>query len=466
MQQSYDGIELEMYRQWVSLEEHYRAVEEELDQLIYNPTDLNVPIGFNAYSAESIIIDHLNQEVSMEGIGDKLKAFADSIAKGLGYTKKLLENIIATGYPLMASMIKRAKQLKENSLRADENIEEFNLPKTALALSIHNEPLKPEDLVLATEHLTEVTSTVLGPEKLKNFKEMSSRILEPYRGITKQKGKTDELVFVLGVVAGLTNPAVVVGELLKQLSVIVAPNAGKKIDALSTVVGLAYGGGIVSGMQAVVPTLGSHATSIVRDWSNGRMDISVLPNYQEELYPFCRKSINENKDSILITHRSEPLLGGRYFTVTDYVPRLTSSMRGSKGRVGADFKKEKSILKNETLTSLNKEEVSKICDNVIEMLSYSKRYAENFTAQTKTYISQYNQISDIVLSINNNEDLRGTYVRHSYRNAMNQVIGSLWHDCMGSDLEYIRYIMSTCKHLLRYCERSITLPPKKDGGYI
>lgn len=455
---TYDSVEVDLNRHFVSLEQHMGEVEKQLTSLITDQFEGFQPTILNNYSAESILVSHINHEVSMEGIGEKLKAFADFIAKGLGYTKKLLENIVATGYPMMASMIKRAKQLKDNSVHSDENIQEFKLPKTAAVLSINGEVLKPEDLTLAVEHLTEVTSTVLGPEKLKSFKDMSSRLLEPYRSVTKQKGRTDELVFVLGVVAGLTNPSVIVGELLKQLTVIVAPNMGKKIDAASTIVGLAYGSGVVSGMKAIIPTLGSHASSITRDWANGRMDLSVLPNYQEELYPFCTKQLAADKDSIFVKHRSETLLGERYFTVTDYVPKLVGGMRGSKGRVGANFKKNKVKVSSDELTGLSKEEVAKICDNVIEMLGYAKRYSENFIAQTKTYINQYNQISDIVLSINSNEDLRGTYVRHSYRTAMNQVIGGLWNDCMGSDLEYIRYLMSTCKHLLRYCERSITLP--------
>ena len=88
-------------------------------------------------------------------------------------------------------------------------------------------------------------------------------------------------------------------------------------------------------------------------------------------------------------------------------------------------------------------------------MTVCKDYAKNFNGQAKTYEQLYRQINDVVMGDMPEGGVRAVYVRQAYRGAMNQVMGAVWRNCFGSNIEFIRYLTSICKYLLRYCEASM-----------
>lgn len=447
----------------------FDAIQNELDQLVgsleslYRDFDAEVRIcgitpqenALGLFPNDTVKYQHMFGVVtpSMEDrtFAERFRDFMDKSAIIINRIIVLMRNVITTGLPLMKGIRKKANNML-NGLEGREQIDEpsLNNAKLAKALHIGGEVPSAKDIESLVEHLQEITSTTLSKEKLKDFKQISDSVLLPYQQTIKSK-RTDEIVFIMGIIAGLTNPGVIIGEVLKQLFLVAAPNAGKGIDIAATAAGTAFGAGVVGGLVQVLPTVVSGAASNTRDWANGRINVDGLPHFAE-LYPFCDIKVKEDPQSPYLKKVSRTLPGNMVWTLTDFKPVLGGKMRGSVQKVGGSFGVRDKVkeIKDE-LPSMDIDGVTTILKAVDNMMDYAASYCLNFRDQTRIYETQFKQIADILAGAEL-EKLRGTYIRHSYRMAMNQLLGSIWTSCFGSDIKYIRYLVNLSKNLLRYCE--------------
>lgn len=449
---SFESVEVELLHLQSSLEDIFTEIQEETQQFdaMYpqqQVEEIEHDLGFEALRAISSIPD-----VSMEGVLDKLKAFFSFIQGTINRVTRAMHNFLGTGYPLMVGIEKKARELLSTRFTSRED-GKFLDDAAVNALSI-NGHCNREQTLQVLDFLKE-TTLVLEPSRLNDFKNISSELLEPFRGAAKPS-KGDGVILTLAILAALTNPAVVGNEILKKLFATALPDKVGYLDIASQGASLLNVAAGFSAIVSVIPTLGSNIASISRNASIGKLDTTVLPKYRP-LYPFCTQEVPSKQPTIIDTFASKPLFGNRRWLCNDYADTVGGKMRGDSKSVGGKFIKDKELQKpNESnLEYLSAEEVKDICKSVIEIMTVCKGYAKNFNAQAKNYEQLYRQINDIVMGDMSEGGVRATYVRQAYRGAMNQVMGAVWQNCFGSNIEFIRYLTSTCKYLLRYCEASM-----------
>lgn len=448
---SFDAIDLYMSRQVVSIESELNQIQQELIS-IGSPVSYDV-VGLNEPAAQAFLALHEVETPSLENLVSSLRNVLDYIAGSIGRVTRMTNNLFLTGMPFINGMLEKAKSIKETAkLSSTETAYEINNSKLKKTLFIGNEVLQASQVVDKVDVLAGISSQVLSKDKLGKFKELSDDVLEPFRSSIKSK-KTDQVVFIYGILAAITNPAIPVGSIFKQLFAIASPNMGKAVDAATTVSGFAISGGLGT-LKFVIPTLGLQAGNVVSDWSKGRMDVTRLPNYSD-IYPFC-DIVSKKSDNSFYNHKSsETLIGNYVWQVTEFKPVIGGNMTASVHSVGSKFKhlKTKGDIEGE-LTPLSKNDVVRITELVTEMLLDAKAYSLSFSKQSDTYEKQYKQITDIVMGYDSGTK-RDEFMRMSYRNALNGLLGGVWKNSFGSDTQFIRYLLTTCKSLLRYCESSI-----------
>ena len=409
------------------------------------------------YSDSIPSMEEHGQEAVMSII-KKVGAFLDSVAKTLNVVAMTLNKLLASGFPLFNSIIKKAIEIKERARAASED-KDLTVSGKFKSLKLGNSIASTETIVEQFEKLDHISKVLLDKGKLNQFENIASNTLEPFRGNIKSK-KTDEVVFVLGVLACLTNPAVPVGLVLKKLAGALAPNTvGKVVDIAQIATGIGLSKAIIGGMAGVIPTMGAMGTSMVRDFQNGRLRLSTMPKYSE-VYTFCEQN-KPDPLSMFLTYSSPVLLGNKHFVVKEYKEEIHGKVHGSASNIGAQFtdvkvskETEESEGKTETLKAFTPEQISVLCDHIISIFDFAKVYARSFPAYYRSYNKMYKQVSDIVMSYDDDR-LRGVYIRHSYRNAMNLILDSMWKNCFGSDNKFLRYLMSVSKDTLKYCEQSL-----------
>lgn len=442
---TFDQTELVFNSQLISLEEllsEFQHIGNELildsnDPVFTDPTVLK-------YSPES-----LDLVCSFEGIGDMVRKFLEGTAKALNVIGTTISKLLMTGYPLFKGVIQKAHEIKDKLQRGEIKTGAIAW-KGISNLPLGNAVLTPDQATQQIDLLTSISDTVLSKAKLEKAMQLSRDTLEPFRNSVRRKG-TDELVFIFGVLAGLTNPAVPVAMVTKQIFSAVSPGVGKALDAGATISG-GVNKGILSAMEATLPTMGSAGTAMLRDLQRGRLDLSELPEYRS-MYPFCDTAI-KTRNPFTETFVSPVLVGNRQWQVADYRSVLEGSFQGKFGSVGGKFVSVgKSRLEGQA-EALTANQVTAICDGIIDIFTMAMSYAKSFPHYYRAYNKLYNEIGNIVMG-HEGDQLRDTYVRYSYRNAMNLTLGSLWSNSFGSDNRFLRYLLSISKNLLRYCEESI-----------
>lgn len=442
---TFDQVELDFNSQLISLEEllsefHHlesKTILDNDDPIFSDPTILK-------YSPES-----LSLVCSFEGIGDMVRKFLEGTAKTLNVIGTTISKLLMTGFPLFKGVVQKAHEIKQKVQVGEIKTGELGW-KGISNLPLGDNVVHPDEILQQIDLLTSITVTVLSKDKLDKVMGLSRNTLEPFRGNIK-RNKTDEIVFIFGVMASLTNPAVPVGMVLKQIFSAVSPGAGKALD-LATTAGGGVNRGILTAMEATLPTMGSAGTAMLRDLQRGRLNLSALPDYRD-MYPFCDKKIRSH-NPFTETFVSPVLLGNRQWQVTDYCDVLEGSFKGKIGSVGGKFVsvgKKKIAGRAEALTV---NQVNAICDGIIDMFTAAMAYSKSFPQYYRAYNKLYNEVGNIVLGYEGDQ-LRDTYVRYSYRNAMNLMLGSMWTNSFGSDNRFLRYLLSISKNLLRYCEESI-----------
>lgn len=383
---------------------------------------------------------------------NKAGAFIDWIAQFLNKVGTIINKLLMTGLPLFNGLIKRAIKIRDIAKNQKETP---NLETLSLKIMYRDKVVTPDILTEQFDLLKDISTTLLSKDKLDQFSTISQNVLEPFRGNLKS-GKTDELVFIAGVLGFLTSPVVRVGKLLKGLSSVIAPNA---VGATTDVVDFTNSSGIsktlLSGMANVFSSIGDTGSGIIKNFKNGKLDLSLLPKYSD-VYSFCEQN-KPDPLSMFVTYSSPLLLDNQMFVVKQYKNEIHGEMQGSVSDIGAKFtsvkfKKDKESSKEAKALEAN--QIVGICENIIEIFEAAKIYAKSFPVFYKTYTRLYKQISDIVMSYDDKR-LRGVYVRHCYKNTMSMILGSMWRNCFGSDNRFIRYMLSISRSTLKYCEQSL-----------
>lgn len=398
--------------------------------------------------------------VSVEGIGDKLRAVVEYIATTLNTAATAVSKLLMSGLPFFDGIIKKAKEIKER-LKTTDSLDRDIPVKDFGGLVLGNEFIHPDQLSQQLELLSTITQQLLSKEKLETFNTLTDNVILPFYQVDIKWKKTDEFIFLLGIFAALTNPAIPVGMVLKEIFSAVSPNAmGKAIDAGTTLAGMGISKMVTGGLSAILPSLGSVGVSRLRDISRGRLDISLLPKYQSTVYTFCTNQ-QQTKNSLLSVFQSPVLLGNRQWEVTDYIDVITANMKvntkGTIGKTGASFNRLKiSTDIPSSVPSLSTDQIAEICDTVVDMFTVATDYAKLYPKYSRSYNQHFLNVSKVVHDKLNGNYLRDTYVRYTYRNAMNLILGSMWKNCYGADNQYLRYLLSISKQLLRYCEQSLS----------
>lgn len=389
------------------------------------------------------------------GIIEKAKAFATKLATFINTVSMALNKVFATGLPLMGVLRNKAVKLREMA-KADafESVTEpVTIGKAGKFFSLGDKIASPDELIKALNFTFKVETDILSKDKLGKFQQLSQAVLEPYRDSLKQS-KVDTIVMIMAVLATITNPGTAVGVVLKRIFSAANPGLGGKIEKATTAVGGVYGG-----VGSLVLAMAGGGASTLKEMSNGRLDISAIPKFHP-IYPFCNQPVEEEA-SLTETHQSAMLPGNHYWIVTDYVERLESEVKGSIGKVGAEFKTSENKVENTELQPLTKEQVVIVCDLVEKIMDVAIAYCKQWPNYSKTYNSEYSRISDIVMT--HSDDLgegkksaTAHYVRYSYRNAMSVMLAGMWKNCFGADNQFVRYLVGLCRHLITYCNKSLT----------
>jgi hypothetical protein len=311
---------------------------------------------------------------------------------------------------------------------------------------------KPEELVEALRFVAKVEADILSKDKLNKFQQLSEAVLEPYRDSIKSS-KVDTIVMVMAVLATITNPGTAVGVVLKRIFSAANPGLGGKVEKAATVAGGVYGG-----VGSLVLAMAGSGASTLKEMSNGRMNIDMIPKFSP-IYPFCVKEMSDEAD-LTQTKQSATMLGNRYWTVTDFVDQLNPDMKGSMDTVGAEFKSTKDKVENHELQPLSKEQILEVCDIIDKLMEVAQAYCKQWPAQSKTYNAEYTRISDIVMTHSDDvgegkKSATAHYVRYSYRNAMSVMLAGMWKNCFGADNQFVRYLVGLCRHLITYCNKSL-----------
>ncbi len=376
---------------------------------------------------------------------EKMTQFINTISTGISKT-------LATGYPLMGALIKQATTIK-GSLQSSRSKQTSTFEmKKAYGLSIGGDIPDPKTIIDNLHLINEIQKTVFSRQKLMNFQEMSLQFFQPYRS-TIEKHKVDPFVMTMAVLGLLTNPGQVAGVVLKKIFSAANPGMGEKIDAAATI-----GGGMLGGTVGLILGMGNTSASVLKQMQVGKLNISAIPKFHQ-YYPFCTTEEKDEKE-MFITYKSPLLLGNQQWLCKDYNDVLYPYTKGSVGRVGAKFVGIKEDVDANTVKTLSPQEVGEICDTVIAILANAQAYCKQWPQYAKTYNLLYKEISDVVMAIPTKDgdgkfDVVVPYVRYSYRNALNVMLGSIWKNCFGSDNTFVRYLVSTCRLLLQYCQQSL-----------
>lgn len=376
----------------------------------------------------------------------------------IGKLTKYFKGFVASGLPIINKRLKQIEELKQKVHNAEQTEkDEITFKGIKSFFFVNNDLLDKKEILSKLDDVAEISGTVLGPEKLKHFKEFSEAILEPYSDSIK-KSRTDVVVFTLGILAALTNPGVVVGKMLAKLASVASPTASKTIDIGSSLIGAGLSARFVKSISVVIPTVGSQGSLMLRDWSNGRMKTDFLPQYRK-LYSFCNNELEGKPDSLYVRHSSVLLFGNMRWIVTDFKPELKGEMKGSIGSLGAKFSKLK--VKHEgaddyNLPPLSKDEIGKVITLLTEVLTKAKEHCTNTPEHVNIYEEQYKRISSLV-SKYEGDSLKADYIRNSYKNAMNNILGGLWTNSFGSDIKFIHYLIKLSTCFLTYCNLSLNV---------
>lgn len=384
---------------------------------------------------------------------EKMTTFINTISTGLSKT-------LATGYPLMGALIKQANTIKGSleSSRSKE-VQSFEMKKTMI-ISIDGEIPDPKTIINNLHLINEIQKTVLSRQKLDNFQNLTLQFLQPYRS-SIEKQKVDPLVMVLAVVGLLANPGQVAGAVLKKLFSAANPGLGQKIDAVSTI----GGGAMFGGTAGLILGLGNSSASVLKQMQVGKLNISAIPKFHP-FYPFCDKA-QKDPNELYVTYKSPLLLGNNQWICKDYNDSINPDTKGSVSRVGAKFVGIKEAVDTNTVKTLSPQEAGEICDTVIAILANAQAYCKQWPSYAKVYNGLYNEINSIVMTKESKDengkfDVIVPYVRYSYRNALNVMLGSIWKNCFGSDNTFIRYLVTVCRFLLQYCQQSLEVGEVKE----
>ena len=388
------------------------------------------------------------------GLIAKAKAFASKLAKFINTVSMALNKVFATGLPLMGVIRKKANNLRDMA-RSDgfKTVEKpITVGKADKFFALGDHIAKPEELVDALRFVAKVEADILSKDKLNKFQQLSEAVLEPYRDSIKSS-KVDTIVMVMAVLATITNPGTAVGVVLKRIFSAANPGLGGKVEKAATVAGGVYGG-----VGSLVLAMAGSGASTLKEMSNGRMNIDMIPKFSP-IYPFCVKEVQDEAD-LTQTKQSATMLGNRYWTVTDFVDQLNPDMKGSMDTVGAEFKVTKDKVENHELQPLSKEQILEVCDIIDKLMEVAQAYCKQWPAQSKTYNAEYTRISDIVMTHSDDvgegkKSATAHYVRYSYRNAMSVMLAGMWKNCFGADNQFVRYLVGLCRHLITYCNKSL-----------
>ena len=384
------------------------------------------------------------------------RVFMEKIAELMNSVSTMISKLLVTGYPLMGKLVKQAQELQVLATKHGQREQDvFELKKASKFLMVGDSIGDPSTIIKQLSMVNEIQQTILSREKLERFKDLSTATLEPYRS-SIQTSKADTVVFLIAVLGTLLNPGVVVGTVLKKIFSAANPGLGQKLDIAAKGIGGAY-----YGAGALAIATGTTSATYLKQMQAGRLNISGLPRFQP-IYPFCNVEVPGKDGSFFITRKSETLLGNRQWLVKDYRDSLTADMKGSVQKVGARFEPVKVEASTNTVKTLSPNEVKAICDLVIEIIGNAQAYCKQWPAYAKTYNGLYRKVSDIVMTYeppadDDKKTLTSRYIRHSYRNAMNIMLGGIWTNCFGSDNQFVRYIVGLCRTLLIYCRESLDL---------
>lgn len=384
------------------------------------------------------------------------RKFVERMTEFINSVSTAMSKTLATGFPLMGKLQAQAMALKEQAKQATQREDEsFELKKASKFLSLGDHIASPDEIIKQLDFIDNIQKQLLDKSKLDRFKEMSERTLEPFRHSIKTS-KVDPLVFSMAVLGTLTNPGVVVGVTLKKIFSAANPGVGEVLDKGAK----AVGGAMTGGLGHLALAMGTSAGPVLKELSAGRLNISAIPNFQP-LYPFC-KDKETMKGGLVVQYKSGVLLGNRQWSVKDYTDQLTADVKGSVHKLGSKFEAVGEKIDTNTVKTLSPEQVVEICDRVSNMMVNLRAYCKQWPAYAKTYNTQYRQISDIVMTYepdaqDEKKSLTVRYIRYSYRNAMNIMLGGIWNNCFGSDNQFIRYLVSLSRTLLIYCQQSMVV---------
>lgn len=374
----------------------------------------------------------------------------------IGRLTKYFKGFIASGLPIIKKRLAQFEELKAKVHKSEQTDKDDLTFKTIKKFFVvNNELLEKRDILTKLDDLAEITGTALGTEKLKHFKEYSSAILEPYAN-SIEKSRTDIVVFTLGILATLSNPGVIVGKTLSKLASVASPGAAKTLDIGSSLIGAGLSAKFVKSLSVILPTVGSQGSLMLRDWSNGKMKTDFLPEYRK-LYSFCDNELDSKPDSLFVRHSSVLLFGNFRWVVTDYKPELKGEMKGSVGSLGAKFERIK-VKKDSDIDykvpPLSKDEISKVISLMTEVLAKAKEHCERTPEHVNIYEEQYKRITGLV-SKYEGDSIKADYIRNSYKNAMNNILGGLWTNSFGADIKFIHYLIKLSTCFLTYCNLSL-----------
>ena len=391
------------------------------------------------------------------------RAFMEKISELMNSVSTMVSKMLATGYPLMGKLTKQAEELKVLASKHGQREQDvFELKKASKFLMVGESIGDPSTIIKQLDLVNEIQKTVLSREKLERFKDLSTATLEPYRN-SIQTSKADTLVFMMAVLGTLLNPGVVVGAVLKKIFSAANPGLGQKLDIAAKGIGGAY-----YGAGALAIATGTTSATYLKQMQAGRLDISALPKFQP-IYPFCNEEMESKEGSFFVSRKSEVMLGNRQWVVKDYRDSLTADMKGSVQKAGARFEPIKVSGSTNTVKTLSPNEVKAICELVTEILANAQAYCKQWPVYAKTYNGLYRKVSDIVMTYeppadDDKKTLTSRYIRHSYRNAMNIMLGGIWTNCFGSDNQFVRYLVGLCRTLLIYCRESLDLKTGQEEG--
>lgn len=377
----------------------------------------------------------------------------DKISTLLGRIGAITSKILATGYPLMGTFIKRAQELKEKAKRGEITPEEhFNLKKANQYLFIKpDEIASPKMIIDNLKYIKGIQENLLSQSKLNEFDQLCDQIFSTYQ-ISTKKGKSDQLVFAIAVLGLLTNPGVSIGAVFKKILEKASPNIGQTIDHAATLTG-----GVYQGISILLLSMGKTGAVYTKQIGMGKLSIASIPKFSP-LYPFCDVVQRGSPHLIYDEKTSHTLLGRYQFRVRDYKDTIDTQMSGSFSRVGVSFEQpDKSVPKDNNVKALSKDEIIRICDIIIDMMTNAQAYCRRWDQFYKSYEKQFEKITHIVMTYGSGDEESSVvtdYIRYSYRNAINLVLGSLWNNCFGTDNQFIRYHLKLCHCLLDYCQHS------------